>query len=363
MPNPRTYFDISIGGVPKGKLVFELFADDVPKTAENFRALCTGEKGVGKAGKPLSYKKSIFHRVISKFMIQGGDFTNFDGTGGESIYGEKFEDEAFVHKHDKPFLLLMANAGPNTNGSQFFITTVPTPHLDGKHVVFGRLLSGKGLVRAIEKLKTKNDKPLEDVVVEDCGELGEDVDLASFLDDGTGDVYESTLADDEKVDLKKPETVFKAIEDVKEIATKLYKAGDIEKAYAKYSKVRDFVEEYFPDDLPQEDIERLNKLELSAYLNVALVGLKLGKVKDVIALTTKALKTEVDDNKSKAKAHYRRGQAYLLAKDEESALKDFEKAGELNPEDAAIPKAILNAKKTMKARKQKEKAAMAKFFS
>merc|ERR1711941_252962 len=131
MANPRVFFDITIGGQAAGRVTMELFADVVPKTAENFRALCTGEKGVGRSGKPLHFKGCAFHRVIKSFMIQGGDFTAGNGTGGESIYGEKFEDENFELKHEKPFLLSMANAGPGTNGSQFFVTTVPTPHLDG----------------------------------------------------------------------------------------------------------------------------------------------------------------------------------------------------------------------------------------
>ena len=141
-PLPRCFFDMSVGGTPVGRITFELRVDVTPKTCENFRALCTGEKGVGEAGKPLHYKNSVFHRVIPNFMCQGGDFTRGDCTGGESIYGEKFADENFRVRHTKPGLLSMANAGPGTNGSQFFITVAETPHLDGKHVVFGEVCSG-----------------------------------------------------------------------------------------------------------------------------------------------------------------------------------------------------------------------------
>jgi cyclophilin family peptidyl-prolyl cis-trans isomerase len=153
----------------------QVYKDIVPKTAENFIALCTGVKGEGTKGKPLCYKNSTFHRVIKDFMIQGGDFTNGDGTGGESIYGEKFEDENFVLKHTKAGLLSMANAGPGTNGSQFFITSRDTPHLDGKHVVFGEVVEGMDVVRAIENVpKSSGDKPEVDVVIVDCGEMQAD---------------------------------------------------------------------------------------------------------------------------------------------------------------------------------------------
>merc|ERR1712137_958552 len=168
MSNPRVFLDISIGDKEIGRVVFELFADVVPKTAENFRVLCSGER----ADEGLTYKGSTFHRVIKGFMIQGGDFTNGNGTGGESIYGTKFNDENFVSTHTEAGLLSMANSGPNTNGSQFFITSGPTPHLDGKHVVFGRVTKGMDIVEKIENLETgSDDKPAEDVVVSDCGEI------------------------------------------------------------------------------------------------------------------------------------------------------------------------------------------------
>uniref|UniRef100_A0A915JJA6 peptidylprolyl isomerase n=1 Tax=Romanomermis culicivorax TaxID=13658 RepID=A0A915JJA6_ROMCU len=166
---PRCFFDVTIDGRPSRRLIFELFADICPKTCENFRALCTGEKGRGSnTDKPLHYKQSAFHRVV-----QGGDFTAGNGTGGESIYGGTFADENFQLKHDQPFLLSMANRGRDTNGSQFFITTRPTPHLDSVHVVFGRVLTGQDIVTEIENLKTdsKTSRPLVDVRIANCGEL------------------------------------------------------------------------------------------------------------------------------------------------------------------------------------------------
>lgn len=165
------YFDVEIGGQPAGRVEIGLFGDVVPKTAENFRALCTGEKGMGTSGKPLHYKGSTFHRVIPGFMCQGGDFTNGDGTGGESIYGNKFADENFKLSHTQPYLMSMANAGPNTNGSQFFITTVPTPHLDGKHVVFGKIIAGEEIVKGIEKQGSGRGRTMNEIVIADCGEL------------------------------------------------------------------------------------------------------------------------------------------------------------------------------------------------
>jgi len=171
MVNPKVFFDMTIGGIAKGRIVMELRADVVPKTAENFRCLCTGEKGKGKSGSPLHFKGSSFHRVITDFMCQGGDFTKHNGTGGESIYGEKFADENFTLKHTGPGVLSMANAGPGTNGSQFFLCTVKTAWLDGKHVVFGNVVEGMDVVKSIEAVGSQSGATKQPVVIANCGQL------------------------------------------------------------------------------------------------------------------------------------------------------------------------------------------------
>merc|ERR1719254_246328 len=167
----KVFFDVQIGDEAPARVTIGLFGDVVPKTVANFVSLCTGDKGIGKSGKPLHFKGSKFHRIIPNFMIQGGDFTRGDGTGGESIYGAKFADENFKLKHTGPGVLSMANAGPNTNGSQFFITTVKTSWLDGRHVVFGKVIEGMDVVTKVEAVGSSSGTPQKSVVIHDSGIL------------------------------------------------------------------------------------------------------------------------------------------------------------------------------------------------
>jgi cyclophilin family peptidyl-prolyl cis-trans isomerase len=164
MSKPRVFFDITADNASLGRIIFELENGVCPRTAENFRSLCVGDKG-------MTYKGSTFHRVITQFMCQGGDFTNHNGTGGRSIYGEKFADENFALRHTEPFLLSMANAGPNTNGSQFFITTVKCPWLDGKHVVFGRVVEGQDIVKKMESFGSSSGRTSKKLAIANCGQL------------------------------------------------------------------------------------------------------------------------------------------------------------------------------------------------
>ena len=167
----QVFFDIAIGDEEAGRLTMDLYGSVAPKTAENFRALCTGEKGVGKLGKPLHFEGCSFHRIIPGFMCQGGDFTSGDGQGGESIYGGDFADEPFEFSHFEPGLLSMANAGPDTNGSQFFMTTAVTDFLDGKHVVFGKIVDGMDVLSAMEKQGSKSGATKAPVKIVACGEV------------------------------------------------------------------------------------------------------------------------------------------------------------------------------------------------
>ncbi|KAH7383913.1 peptidyl-prolyl cis-trans isomerase 1 [Pyrenochaeta sp. MPI-SDFR-AT-0127] len=366
---PRVFFDISIGGVPSGRVAFELYSDIVPKTVENFRALCTGEKGVGQAGKPLHYKGSSFHRVIKGFMIQGGDFTQGNGTGGESIYGEKFEDENFEKIHDKPFLLSMANAGPGTNGSQFFVTTVLTPHLDKKHVVFGEVINGKSIIRQIENLKTQSgDKPLQDTTIVDCGELtGDDYDKATEkAPDATGDPYEDYPEDQKSGnDEWEGAQILKIATELKDMGNAAFKKGDLNLGLAKYQKAVRYLHEYpAPLDSDPADLwPQFNALKVSLYSNSALLQNRTSQFTEAAESATKALEIEGITDKDKAKAYFRRGQAKIGKRNEDDALADLTEAAKYAPGDAAITRELDGVKRKVAARKEKEKKAYKNAFN
>lgn len=379
--------------------MLELYADKVPKTAENFRVLCTGEKGKSQDGQhDLHFKGSAFHRVIPKFMIQGGDFTNGNGTGGLSIYGEKFEDENLDGKHDKPFLLSMANAGPNTNGSQFFITTVPTPHLDGKHVVFGRVLAGKNVVRAIEQAPTaEQDAPIQSIRIQDCGQLSSETPDYGIEADELGDAYEEDPEDCEgtAIDVEDPEVAFKIATELRGMGNTLFSQQKYASALSKYQKALRYLQVHpvLPDTHASKEpfaSEYVN-LRTPLQLNGALCAIKAAhsvprdstdasaqvskNAQIVQELTSNALvrllpapshspdSLSSEQKSSVAKAYYRRALARILRRDEEQALQDLDEALKYAPGDAAIVKERANVLAVQKQRKEKQKAAYQKFFS
>lgn len=365
----RVWFDITIGGAPTGRVVFELYSDVVPKTADNFRSLCTGEKGTGQAGKPLHYKGSSFHRVIKSFMIQGGDFTAGNGTGGESIYGEKFEDENFELKHEKPFLLSMANAGPGTNGSQFFVTTVPTPHLDGKHVVFGEVISGKSVIRQVENAPVGDqDKPTRDCIIADCGEVPAGVSLEDFTKkepDSTGDAYEDFPDDQLKEGEEwKGDEIAKIAGELKDMGNKAFKGGDLKLGLSKYQKGLRYLHEYpaLIEGDPAELGAQLNKLRIGLHTNSALLQYKLKQYDESTRSADHTLAVKDITDAEKAKALFRKGVVAKEQKNEEDATKFLEEAGKLAPADAGIKNELAAVKKSAADRKAKERKAYSKMF-
>lgn len=341
------YFDISIGGKPlKERVVMELFDDITPKTCENFRELCTGNEGRTVEGTetPLSYKNCTFHRVIKGFMIQGGDFTNHNGTGGVSIYGEKFEDENFERLCDKPGLLAMANAGPNTNGSQFFITTVPTPHLNGKHVVFGKVVRGMNSVRQIENTPTAaQDVPVDSCVITDCGVLEA---LPEVPKPDDGDMYPD-FPEDNDPELNDTQLA-EAGEAIRQLGNAAFKAGNHGAAMEKYSKaVR-----YF--NFPSAPVDST----VACYNNLALCATKLCNWKEAIAAASLAISLDPEN----AKGYYRKGSALLLSGDSSSAVEALQKAHSIEPGNADIANTLQQAKEKEKARNAKLAAGLKKMF-
>lgn len=363
-PNPRVWFDVSKGGTPLGRVLFELFMDVVPKTAENFRALCTGESGATASGIPKHFKGCTFHRVIKDFMIQGGDFTNHNGTGGESIYGEKFEDENFDIKHEIPGLLSMANAGPGTNGSQFFVTTVPTPHLDEKHVVFGKVLKGMGIVHEVENAdKGENDAPIEKIVIEECGELKEGEDDGTAIDDGTGDKF-SNCPEDSDYDLTDKNKVIEITTDLKTIGNTLLKSQDLIKASEKYKKALRYVEfARQRPDLTEEDRKEIEKTcVVPVHSNLALCYSKLKNFSECIKQCDLTLSMDPKNSK----AYFRKASALQEKKEYREAIEVLKKGVSQDPDEADLKllnQEMAKCKRGHEQEKQKEKNKFAKMFA
>ncbi|KGN43950.1 peptidyl-prolyl cis-trans isomerase CYP40 [Cucumis sativus] len=356
----RCFLDISIGGDLEGRIVVELYDDVVPKTAENFRALCTGEKGIGPhTGVPLHFKGSCFHRVIKGFMVQGGDISAGDGTGGESIYGEKFDDENFEVKHERKGMLSMANSGPNSNGSQFFITTTRTPHLDGKHVVFGKVLKGMGVVRSIEHVTTgENACPIAEVIISDCGEIPEGADdgISNFFNDGDTFPDWPTDLEQSSDDL---EWWVKAVDSVKVFGNEHYKKQDYKMALRKYRKALRYLDICWEKEgIDEEKSSYLRKTKSQIFTNSSACKLKLGDLKGALLDTDFAMR-DGDDN---VKALFRQGQAHMALNDIDSAVESFKKASDLEPNDAAIKKELAAARKKIADRRNQERKAYSKMF-
>eukprot|EP01129_Flabellula_baltica_P005219 TRINITY_DN1872_c0_g1_i2.p1 TRINITY_DN1872_c0_g1~~TRINITY_DN1872_c0_g1_i2.p1 ORF type:complete len:287 (-),score=93.45 TRINITY_DN1872_c0_g1_i2:9-869(-) len=286
-------------------------------------------------------------------MIQGGDFTNFNGTGGESIYGEKFEDENFEMKHSSTMLLSMANAGPGTNGSQFFITTSLTPHLDGKHVVFGKVINGFDLVTEIENSQpNEQDKPLVDIAIVDCGELAEG-EPDGVLEPEDGDLLPN-YPEHARTDFSDRVEVISIAENIRQLGNDYFKNQDFETAVVKYSKAIRYLEYYSG---PDEDLSTSTQA-LLCRSNRAMCYLKLNKEEEAIKDCNNVIVFEPENEK----AHFRKITAYIQLKNYEKALEAAKEATKQCPESASISKQTARIKKLIAAAKEKEKKMYSRMF-
>ncbi|XP_075982050.1 cyclophilin 40 [Anticarsia gemmatalis] len=362
--NPLVYLDISIDGEPAGRVVIKLRSDVVPKTAENFRALCTGEKGNGVNEKPLHYKGTKFHKAISQFMIQGGDIISDDGSGGESIYGPTFEDENFRLKHE-PGVLSMANSGcKNTNGSQFCITTVPCPHLDGTNVVFGEVLAGLGIVKEIQRYgDAESGRPAVECLIEDCGEI-----ITSEWDvrcrDGTADRLPEYPEDctDEPISV---DQLMSSIRDVKNTGNCHFGESRYKAAARKYHKCLRYLEHACQpiDDIKDIDLKEQYQEIRTTYviqcnLNLAACYMKIEDYRSSVKYCSEVL--ELDPRNEKAL--YRRGQANYALKNYDDALMDLKQADKVSPNNKAVHKLLDEVRITNKSYNEIQKQRLSKFF-
>lgn len=362
--HPLAFLDVSIGGKQCGRIVIELYNEKAPKACANFLALLP------------QYKGTYFHRIIKNFMIQGGDIqygqaAEYNDTSvGSGLHpdGLALEDENLDQLLDKPFMVCMANSGhKDSNGSQFFITTAPVPHLQGKHTVFGMVTHGKSVVRDVEKVSTtKEFVPLESdlPVIVNSGEWAEGDPVPIFnacYSTVGGDIYEEHPDDDEHIDKDSSKSVFDAATIIKESGGALFKKGEFENAFLKYKKALRYVMEYIPDeDQEPEYYKKYTDLKKKIYLNLSLVCLKMDEFTKCVNYCSSLLDMDLAQQE-KTKTLYRLGSAMLALKKYKEAITIFQTAKEIMT-DPAIERDLKKAEDLLAAEKDRERAKYAKFF-
>ena len=360
--NPIVFLDIAVDSEKVGRVVVELFKDVVPRTAENFRALCTGEHGVGINGKRLHYKGSIFHKVLPQFMIQGGDIINFDGTSGESVYGAQFEDENFKLSHLSGGLLSMVNEGyPNSNSSQFVITISASTHLDNTNVVFGRVLKGMGVILEASQVNTVTDIPIEKIEIIDCGELKASQEWGLEENDGTEDVFTPWPEDwdpksNKELDPKHMAEVIRKIKDSGNYYFSQENYADADKKYKKALRYYKWMAKKV--DSPNFPNESLLNTKMTLLLNLAAVKLKKKEHREALDLCTEVLQLD----KKNSKALFRRSQAHMGLNEYDSGLADLKNALLKSPNNKAILMEIEKVKTIMNSYLEIEKASCQRMF-
>ncbi|KFB35828.1 hypothetical protein ZHAS_00002757 [Anopheles sinensis] len=363
--NPLVFFDVKVGEESVGRIVIELRADVVPKTAENFRALCTGERGIAPGtGTRLHYKGSKFHRVKSLFMSQGGDIVNFNGTNGESIYGETFEDENFTLLHEDG-AVSMANLGkPNTNNSQFFITSGECPHLNGTNVVVGYVIRGGGIIGEMERHSTDDGEPTVPIVIENCGQLAAGEDWRVHDCDDVFDQLPPFPEDWERFyDIFSVDEVLQYLTAIRNVGNRYFKQKQYVPANRRYKKAEryyNFFNNQFNKQHPRapEPNVALEQFQLLNCLNQAAVQLQLKEYSNVVRSCNAALAIDPEN----AKALYRRGMAHNELRNYENALNDLGRVLQQIPDDRLVQSEYDRSRKCLHEYTQQQRKALSKLF-
>lgn len=383
--NRCVYLDIKIDDEKIGRVVIELLEADAPKASENFLHLCRGDVTL-KDGTVLTLEGNHFHRVVKNFMVQAGDLTYGSGAkledkvglGGASMWSDGlikdgelatgfFEDEN-MGEFLSTFNVAMANSGANTNASQFFINTYPSPHLNGKHSIFGRVIHGKSTVRTVEYERIdENGTPLRSIVIEACGEWTEDMGVPVYnasYSTLAGDVYEEFPDDDDHFDKDKSSESFEATTRIKDSGSQLFKAKNYLEAYLKYKKALRYVNEFIPDiDTDAEYAPKFEDLKKKIYNNLSLTCINLKDYTKAQTYATYLLQSPNITTTERAKGHYRRGVCLYEFGKYEDSYKDFKACLELNPNDEAVKSKVKTLENKLQELKDREKRQYAKFFS